>query len=734
MPDLCHKIKDVQYHTWHVTDWKNLEKRLTGPEFTAGGRNWRLLLFPFGNYNYNNKDHVGIYLDFVDPYDDLHITVQFALLLWNQKEPTKFVSHETYHLFTVGESDWGFTGFYDLNKLFVPADGRTHPLIENDACNVTVLVRVLEDPTKYIGLKGRGCCLNSVIQLLYYIRYLQKALYQIPMESDKSAKCITSALQRIFYQLNVSHTEVETMELKKFFGWNTFNMGNIRNFINILQDDLENKMKNTKVDGTINKLFAGMIKTHIKCDNVDYEYQRVDEYYEGETLDDSFMNFIQEETLDGNNKYDTDYYGLQAAKKRATFESFPPVLRIYLDYDSDPDGNYEYPTEIDLQKYLSSPNVDKSKSCRYLLYGLKFNDDQITLESYGEIFQESHVVHMLVYICESDANEILSPILPKDIPDCLHEEKESDLHMQTWIVTEETFKGHKGLGLIDFNNEQYPFSHAFQFNILKESTYGDFKKTVSAKFEIPINRMKFWVILNRSNKINRLHEPVTDDFLDKSMKDVKTELVKQDGELVLYMEVLENDVPLHSNMIIVFLKYFNPEAQLLEGLGHLRVQIHSRIDSIFPIICAKTNLPPKSLFDIYEEFASDMSKKMIPKFTFKMAGIQNGDIICLQKTLKNREIQKLDYAGRIHNIPQFYESLSMNIIVQFKSNVGYKDPIPEFTLVLNKEMTYKSIARHVAIYLNTDPLRLRFTTSGYLKKEIKETTSQTLLEILRSST
>ncbi|CAG8822191.1 2430_t:CDS:2, partial [Racocetra persica] len=187
---------------------------------------------------------------------------------------------------------------------------------------------------------------------------------------------------------------------------------------------------NTKVDGTINKIFAGMIKTYIKCVNVDYEYQRVDEYY-GETLDDSFMKFTQEENLDGNNKYDTEFYGLQAAKKRVTFESFPPVLRIYLENDSDQDNNCEYPTEIDLQKYLS-PDVDKSKSCRYLLYGLKFNDDQVTLESYGEIFQEFHDPHILVYICESDVNEILSPILPKDIPKCFHEEKESDLHMQTW--------------------------------------------------------------------------------------------------------------------------------------------------------------------------------------------------------------------------------------------------------------------------------------------------------------
>ncbi|CAG8823867.1 10336_t:CDS:2, partial [Racocetra persica] len=91
MPDLGHEIEDFQYHTWNVINWKNLEKRITGPEFEAGGWKWRILLFPFGN---NNPNKVSIYLDFADPEGapiGWHCCAQFALILWNPKEPEHYV-------------------------------------------------------------------------------------------------------------------------------------------------------------------------------------------------------------------------------------------------------------------------------------------------------------------------------------------------------------------------------------------------------------------------------------------------------------------------------------------------------------------------------------------------------------------------------------------------------------------------------------------------------------------
>ncbi|CAG8680680.1 8424_t:CDS:2, partial [Gigaspora rosea] len=110
----------------------------------------------------------------------------------------------------------------------------------------------------------------------------------------------------------------------------------------------------------------------------------------------------------------------------------------------------EFPMEIDLQKYLSQ-EADKSKPHKYLLYGvlvhsgcfdngyysalirprkndkwLKFNDDRVILVTDKEVFENSYGGHgkfssayVLVYIRESDIDDVLSPMLPEDIPEHL---------------------------------------------------------------------------------------------------------------------------------------------------------------------------------------------------------------------------------------------------------------------------------------------------------------------------
>ncbi|RIB11626.1 TRAF-like protein [Gigaspora rosea] len=153
MPDvgnLGYEIEDFQYYTWRITGWSGLEKRITSPEFAVGCWKWRILLFPLGNEYRNSEDNVSIYLDFADPKGapaGWHSCVQFALLLWNPEDQTSYVSHTVHHRFTAEEPDWGFSRFYALHELFAPSENRTRPLIENDACNITVFVRIIKDPT-----------------------------------------------------------------------------------------------------------------------------------------------------------------------------------------------------------------------------------------------------------------------------------------------------------------------------------------------------------------------------------------------------------------------------------------------------------------------------------------------------------------------------------------------------------------------------------------------------------
>ncbi|RIB22128.1 hypothetical protein C2G38_1998864 [Gigaspora rosea] len=802
MPNFGLEIKDFQYHTWNVTNWSKLPGRLTGPKFEAGGWKWQILLYPFGKHNLSK---ISIYLKFVDQQGEStgwHACTQFVLLLWNSKEPTQYVSSHGYSRFDAECSNWGFGNFYDQDKLFIPYDNRTRPLIDNDSCNITALVRILKDPTGTlwlnkntyftgcIGLKSQriNTFFNSVILSLYYIRYFREAVYITSKKSDKPARSIASALQKVFYQLNVSAPSVDITELTRFFGWNTLSISDVRKFIRVLQNDLEDKMKNTKMDGTISKLFVGTMKTHIKCVNVDYESLHLEDYYDIQfnvkrcnNLDDSFTDYVQE-TLDGDNKHNAEGYGLQVAKKRVVFESFPPILHIHLDRsDYDAQNNlvksndrYEFPMEIDLQKYLS-PDADKSKPYKYILHGVlvhvghdqyfallkpdkngkwfKFCDSQITKVSIKKMLHNNgdenilyNNAYMLIYYRESNIDELLYPLLHKNLPSHWHEEnekkKEKD-RLKILVMTDDMFKNHKGFNIINLYDRRFPLSEVSQIEILKTDTFGTFKNVVSAKFKIPINQMRFWIIKKQDNINFRLHNLITDDLINTSMDEIR--LTQYDG-LRVYMEVYKKLIdikkqPIKTTSIIIFLKYFNPYTQSLEGLGHLYVQKDYIIDFLFPILCERKKLPSNTLLDIYKEvepniIKPNIFKKMNSKFTFKKYNIQNGDIICFQKTLTNKEIQEHVSVNRIYSIPQFYESLSMNIVVHFKSKFGYKDPIPEFNLVLNKIMTYRSVVNQVAIHLNIDPLKLRLISVdsyGEPKYKINSKSDQALSKFLRFS-
>lgn len=58
-------------------------------------------------------------------------------------------------------------------------------------------------------------------------------------------------------------------------------------------------------------------------------------------LKESFVDYCAVETLDGENKYMAEGYGLQDAKKGVVFQSFPPVLHLQLkrfEYDMERDA------------------------------------------------------------------------------------------------------------------------------------------------------------------------------------------------------------------------------------------------------------------------------------------------------------------------------------------------------------------------------------------------------------
>lgn len=287
-----------------------------------------------------------------------------------------------------------------------------------------------------VGLKNQGatCYLNSLLQSLYFTNKFRKAVYNIPTEKDAFKNNSAYTLQRLFYQLQTSETSVATTELTGSFGWESrqiFEQQDVQELSRKLMERLEEKMKGTNVEKALEELFVGKSKTYISCINVDFESSRVEEFWDiqlnvsgNKTLHDSFMDYIQVETLEGDNKYDAgEPHKLQDARKGVIFETMPDVLHLQLkrfEYDFTHDmmmkinDRHEFPEEFDAAPYLTEEGRSKGPWV-YRLYGVlvhagdlqaghyyayirptkdgpfyKYDDDRVTRATLRETLEENY--------------------------------------------------------------------------------------------------------------------------------------------------------------------------------------------------------------------------------------------------------------------------------------------------------------------------------------------------------
>ncbi|PIN20240.1 Ubiquitin carboxyl-terminal hydrolase [Handroanthus impetiginosus] len=803
--------------TWTIENFSKLNvKKMYSEVFLVGGFKWRVLIFPKGN----NVDHLSMYLDVADsatlPYGWSRYA-QFSLSVINQLYSKFTIRKDTQHQFNSRESDWGFTSFMPLSELYDPGRG----YLVNDTCIVEadVAVRRVIDywahdskkETGYVGLKNQGatCYMNSLLQTLYHIPYFRKAVYHMPTtENDNPSGSIPLALQSLFYKLQYSDTSVATKELTKSFGWDaydSFMQHDVQELNRVLCEKLEDKMKGTVVEGTIQQLFEGHHMNYIECINVDYKSTRKESFYDLQLdvkgckdIYASFDKYVEVERLEGDNKYHAEQYGLQDARKGVLFIDFPPVLQLQLkrfEYDFVRDtmvkinDRYEFPLQLDLDredgKYLS-PEADRSVRNLYTLHSVlvhsggvhgghyyayirpilsdqwfKFDDERVTKEDMKRALEEQYGgeeelpqtnpgfnnspfkftkysnAYMLVYIRESDKEKIICNVDEKDIAEHLRirlkkeqEEKEqkrkekAEAHLYTIIKVAQDEDLVEQIGreiyfdLVDHDKVRH-------FRIQKQLSFNTFKEEVAKEFQIPVQFQRFWLWAKRQNHTYRPNRPLTPQEEAQSVGQLREVSNKaNNAELKLFLEVtLGLDMqPIPSpektkDDILLFFKLYDPIKEELRYVGRLFVKSNGTPMEILKRLNGMAGFDPDEEIDLFEEIKFEpniMCEHIDKKLSFRASQLEDGDIICFQKSPQSQSSEECRYP----TVPAFLDYVHNRQVVRFRSLEKPKED--EFCLELSKQNNYDEVVENVARHLGLDdPSKIRLTPHNCYSQQPK---------------
>ncbi|CAA0841356.1 Ubiquitin carboxyl-terminal hydrolase 13 [Striga hermonthica] len=810
---------------WRIENFSRLNtKKLYSEIFELCEYKWRILIFPKGN----NVEHLSMYLDVADSAslpNGWSRYAHFSLAVVNQVQVKYSVRKETQHQFNARENDWGFTSFMPLADLYDSSRG----YLVNDTCIIEAEVAIFRamDPwlynskkeTGFVGLKNQGatCYMNSLLQTLYHIPYFRKVgISSSTMQNIRVCFCVDMptasiplALQSLFYKLQYSDSSVATKELTKSFGWDTYDaflQHDVQELNRVLCEKLEEKMKRTVVEGSIQQLFEGHHMNYIECINVDYKSSRKESFYDLQ-LDvkgcndvyASFDKYVAVEHLDGDNKYHAEQYGLQDAKKGVLFIDFPPVLQLHLkrfEYDFSRDimikinDRYEFPLQLDLDrdngKYLS-PEADRRVRNLYTLHSVlvhsggvhgghyyafirptlssqwyKFDDERVTKEdmkkSLEELFggEEEHMMqtnqginttpfkftkhsnaYMLVYIRESDKDKIMCHVDEKDIAEHLRErlkkeqeEKEqkrkekAEAHLYTVVkvACDEDFAWQIGrnvfFDLVDHDKVR-------SFRVQKAMPFNIFKEEVAKEFGIPVQFQRFWLWAKRQNHTCRPNRPLTQHEETETVGHLRDAFNKvQNADLRLFLE-LELGPDLQPKTlpdkgkddILLFFKLYDPEKEVLRYAGKHFVKSMSKPIDILAKLNEMAGYAPDEDIDLYEEIKFEphvMCELIDKRFTFRSSQLEDGDIVCFQKSLSAQARQQL----RCPDVPTFFEYRHNLQVIHFRSLEKPKEH--DFSLQLSKLDTYDEVVERIAHHLGIDdPSKIRLTSHNSYSQQPK---------------
>lgn len=563
-----------------VSNFSRMKESMLSPPCYVRNLPWKIMVMPrtSGPQERMPTKSLGFFLQCNGESESTawtcYANAELRLLSW--KPDVEPFSRKIQHPFYCKENDWGFSHFMTWQEVQDPEKG----YVKDDT--IVLQVHVMADAphgvqwdskkhTGYVGLKNQGatCYMNSLLQTLYFTNQLRKSVYKMPTESDDSTKSVALALQRVFHELQFSDKPVGTKKLTKSFGWETmdsFMQHDVQEFLRVLLDKLESKMKGTCVEGTVPKLFKGNMTSFVRCKNVDYTSSRSETFYDIQLnvkgkkhILESFRDYVETEELEGDNKYDAGQYGLQDAEKGVIFDSFPPVLHLHLmrfQYDPITDcsvkfnDRFEFYEKINLDEFVKG----EDNPANYTLHAVlvhsgdnhgghyvvfinprgdgkwcKFDDDVVSRCSKEEAIHNNFGGHgdedvnltikhctnayMLVYIRDSELKTVLQDVTEEDIPKELTDRLQEEKRLEQ-IRRKERNEAHLYMQVnvvLEDEFQGHQGNDLFDqdkaqfrgFRVRKQATLQELMEMFSDTFKVPVQQMRPWPFGTRTNSTRR---------------------------------------------------------------------------------------------------------------------------------------------------------------------------------------------------------------------------------------
>jgi len=606
------------------------------------------------------------------------------------------------------------------------------PLAESYTPNLTLpesamVISQSQIFTGYVGIKNQGatCYMNSLLQSLFHIPAFRRIVYNMPTNGSEIVQTsIPLNLQRLFCQLQLGKTYVSTTELTKSFGWksnDTMQQQDVQEFCRVLMENLESKLKNTDLGGSIGKLFKGRSRTVFKCKNVDLISQIDQDFMDISLVVSQCKNIyesldleIQKQTLDGNNQYCTEQYGKQDAEMWTEFIELPSILHLHLRrFERDPirdrcikiNDYFEYFPTLNMEKYIAKDG--NQKGCIYDLYGVlvhsggsmcghyyaflrtstepqwyRFDDQKVSLATDEEAINgnfggkdssgdKCFSGYMLIYVRREDAPAIFESIPNSSIPQHLidyfnnmsnYSKSQDQGPIEIRVTTESTLRANSLKWAFGFDSP----TSSIIVSLPREKTY-DYMYQHIAKLTIKDPpRIRIW----KCGTYSTPHDPLmpSDNPIGTSLH----------SGVLLFVQDLHNEESqeLPKNNIVVFLKFFFPgDNAAFYYIGSAQIESSNKVSCLVSIVNLKLGTPEFTPLLIFQETVQKTAQQIRVSDTFTEASIGTGTILIFQIPPDHKgplpNLEKLSKkTSSMTRIPSFHENSTLPI-------VSYVDVYPE---------------------------------------------------------